>query len=274
MLQFLIIDFPNISPVALSLGPVEIKWYGLTYAIGLFGGWLYVRRLLATPGIWPPDQVPLAPDLSSDLLLYSAVGVVLGGRLGNTLLYEPGYYWEHPKEILAIWRGGMAFHGAVIGTGLALLLLARKRTLSPLTLTDLCAAVAPIGLFLGRLANFVNAELWGNVSSVPWAMVFPGAGPMPRHPSQLYEAITEGLLLFFLLRYTVYKRLSLGRPGTVTGVFLVGYGVARFACEFFREDTDAQIGLGLVTSGQMYSLPMVLLGIGLIVSARNQVARQ
>ena len=269
MLRFLAIDFPNISPVALSLGPVAIKWYGLAYAVGLLAGWLYVRALLATPSIWPADQKPFPADLASDLLLWSAVGVIVGGRLGNVLLYEPGYYWEHPDEILAVWRGGMAFHGAVIGTGLALFLLARARTLSALTLIDLCVAAAPIGVFLGRIANFINAELWGHASTLPWAVIFPGAGPLPRHPSQLYEALSEGLLLFFVLRYAIYSRLLLRRPGAVTGVFLTGYGVARIVCEMFREDTDPQIGLGLLTSGQMYSLPMVLFGIGLMVWVRT-----
>jgi len=164
----------------------------------------------------------------------------------------------------------MAFHGAVIGTGLALLLLARRRQMSALTLIDLCTAATPIGLFLGRLANFINAELWGHVSMVPWAMVFPAAGPQPRHPSQLYEALTEGLLLFLVLAYAIYARSILGRPGTVTGLFLVGYAIARIFCEFFREDTDPQIGLGILTSGQMYSLPMVLVGIGILVWARHQ----
>ena len=157
-----------------------------------------------------------------------------------------------------------------MGTGLALWLLARRLHLPALTLIDLCTAAAPIGLFLGRLANFINAELWGNVSAVPWAMVFPGAGPQPRHPSQLYEALTEGLLLFLVLRYMIYARSLLRRPGMVTGIFLVGYAIARIVCEFFREDTDPQIGLGILTSGQMYSLPMVLGGIGILVWARHQ----
>ena len=271
MMQLLVIDFPNISPVALNLGPFEIRWYGLAYATGLGLGWLYVRQLLATPRLWRPGQGPFPEDLASDLLLYSAIGVVVGGRLGNVLLYEPHYYFQNPAEILAVWRGGMAFHGGVIGTGLALLVLARMRGLPVWTLIDLVTAAAPIGLFLGRLTNFINAELWGHVSSVPWAVLFPGAGPLPRHPSQLYEAATEGLLLFLVLRYAIYGRLAaLGRPGLVTGLFLAGYAVARMFCEFFRVDSDPQIGLGLITSGQMYSLPMLALGIALILRARGR----
>ena len=269
MLQLLAIDFPNFSPVALDLGHFEIRWYGLAYAVGLGLGWLYVRQLLSTPRPWRPGQGPFPDDLASDLLLYSAIGVMVGGRLGNVLLYEPGYYWQNPAEILAVWRGGMAFHGGVIGTGLALLVLARLRNLPVWTLIDLVTAAAPIGLFLGRLANFINAELWGHVSSVPWAMVFPDAdaGPLPRHPSQLYEAATEGLVLFLVLRYAIYSRQALAHPGLVTGLFLVGYAIARMFCEFFRVDTDPQIGLGLLTSGQMYSLPMLALGVGLIAWA-------
>lgn len=269
MLQLLVIDFPDISPVALRLGPIDIRWYGLAYAAGLGLGWLYVRSLLANARIWPPDQKPFPHDLATDLLLYAAVGVVVGGRLGNVLLYEPAYYWQNPGEILAIWRGGMAFHGGVIGVGVALYVLARLRGLSALTLIDVCVAAAPIGLLLGRLANFINAELWGHVSTVPWAMVFPGAGPLPRHPSQLYEAFTEGILLFFVLRYAIYSRQLLTRPGAVTGVFLAGYGLARILCEAFREDSDPHIGLGLVTSGQMYSIPMVIAGIGFYIWARR-----
>jgi phosphatidylglycerol:prolipoprotein diacylglycerol transferase len=270
MLHSLVIEFPNISPIALRLGHLEIRWYGLAYAAGLVAGWAYVRSLLSTPRLWPAAQKPFPGDLATDMLLYSAIGVFVGGRLGDVLLYEPGYYWNNPEEIPAVWHGGMAFHGAVMGTGLALWLLARRLHLPALTLIDLCTAAAPIGLFLGRLANFINAELWGNVSAVPWAMVFPGAGPQPRHPSQLYEALTEGLLLFLVLRYMIYARSLLRRPGMVTGIFLVGYAIARIVCEFFREDTDPQIGLGILTSGQMYSLPMVLGGIGILVWARHQ----
>jgi phosphatidylglycerol:prolipoprotein diacylglycerol transferase len=267
MLGLLAIGFPHISPVALQLGPLEIRWYGLAYATGLGLGWLYVRRLLATPRLWLPSQQPFPEDLSSDLLLYAALGVVVGGRLGDVLLYEPQYYFQHPAEIVAIWRGGMAFHGGVIGVGIALLVLARMRKLPLWTLIDLVTAAAPIGLFLGRIANFVNSELWGHVSSVPWAVIFPDGGPLPRHPSQLYEAATEGLLLLLVLGYAIYRRQALARPGLVTGLFLAGYAVARMFCESFRVDTDPQIGLGLMTSGQIYSLPMLALGIGIVVWA-------
>ena len=271
-MQMLVIDFPNISPVAFSLGPFDIRWYGLAYAAGLGLGWLYVRQLLATPRLWQPGQLPFPEDLASDLFIAAAIGVIVGGRLGDVLLYEPQFYFQNPAEILAVWRGGMAFHGGVIGTGLALLVLARMRNLPVWTLIDLVTAAAPIGLFLGRITNFINGELWGHVSTVPWAMVFPGAdaGPLPRHPSQLYEAATEGALLLLVLSYVIYRRQALARPGLVTGWFLAGYAVARMFCEHFRVDTDPHIGLGLLTSGQIYSLPMLALGIGLIAWARGR----
>jgi phosphatidylglycerol:prolipoprotein diacylglycerol transferase len=272
MPHLLAIPFPDIDPVAFSLGPLEVRWYGLAYAAGLLLGWLYVRRLIATPGLWPPNRKPFPEDLATDLLLYAAIGVVVGGRLGDVLLYEPTYFWQHPAEIVQVWRGGMAFHGGLIGTGLALFVLGRVRKVSALTLIDLGAAATPIGLGLGRLANFINGELWGRVSDVPWAMVFPDGGPLPRHPSQIYEALAEGVLLFLVLWYAIYGRLLLKRPGAVTGIFLAGYGIARIACEHFREDTDPQIGLGLFTSGQMYSIPMVLAGVALIVWARRRAA--
>jgi phosphatidylglycerol:prolipoprotein diacylglycerol transferase len=273
MLNLLAIPFPNINPVALSLGPIEIRWYGIAYAVGLLLGWLYVRRLLATPSLWAPGHKAFPDDLAADLLLYAALGVVVGGRLGDVLLYEPVYFWQHPAEVPQIWRGGMAFHGGLIGTGLALFVLSRVRKVSALTLIDLTAAATPIGLLLGRLANFVNGELWGHVSDVPWAMVFPDGGPLPRHPSQIYEALTEGALLFLVLWYAIYLRHALRQPGTVTGLFLLGYGIARIVCEHFREDTDPQIGLGLFTSGQIYSIPMVLAGIALVIWAQRRGVR-
>lgn len=277
MSGLLAISFPAISPVALSVGPFDIRWYGLAYAAGMVLGWLYVRRLVKTPRLWAPQQGPMPSDFASDLLIYCAVGVLAGGRLGNVLLYEPAYYWQHPWEILEVWRGGMAFHGGVIGVIISLLVLARVKKLPFLTLTDLAAAAVPIGLLLGRLANFANAELWGRVSEVPWAMVFPDpeAGPLPRHPSQLYEAVTEGLLLFALLAAAIYLWQALARPGMLSGLFLAGYALARSFCEFYREDTDPQIGLGLMTSGQIYSLPMLALGVAvLIYAARAPSARQ
>ena len=279
MRLLLSLSFPRIDPVALrlgplfGLGPIEIKWYGLAYMAGLLLGWLYIRRLLATPGLWPANTAPFATVRADDLLLFMTAGVILGGRLGSVLFYEPGYYIQRPLEILQVWRGGMAFHGALIGTGVAIWLFARTYKVSPWSTMDLCAASVPLGLFFGRLANFVNGELWGRVSNVPWAMVFPGteAGPIPRHPSQLYEAALEGLALFLVLRFLTHHRLALKHPGFVTGVFLAGYGFARSFCEFFRApDPLHKFTVGILTPGIAYSIPMIALGIWFILRARRQ----
>jgi phosphatidylglycerol:prolipoprotein diacylglycerol transferase len=228
---------------------------------GLLLGWLYVKHLLRQTRLWPNDKVPFAPDRADDLLLFMTVGVLVGGRLGNVLFYEPAYYFNNPLEIPAVWKGGMAFHGGLIGSIIAILLFARRVGADAWSVLDACAAATPIGLFFGRLANFINAELWGRPSSVPWAMVFPEAGPMPRHPSQLYEAALEGLLLFALLWWLAQTRLALRRPGVVAGTFLAGYAVARSVCELFREPDFL---LGPLSAGILYSLPMLAGGIWMI----------
>jgi phosphatidylglycerol:prolipoprotein diacylglycerol transferase len=258
----LVIPFPELNPVAFSLGPVSVKWYGLAYAAGLLLGWLYVRRLLTDHSLWPSGKAPFTTEKTDDLLLYMTLGVVLGGRLGHVLFYMPGYYLQHPAEIPAVWNGGMSFHGGFLGSIAAILLFARKQAQNPLTVLDLAAAATPIGLFFGRLANFVNAELWGRPSTVGWSMVFPGAGPVPRHPSQLYEAATEGLLLFALCWWLIHRRGALARPGLVAGVFTAGYGIARSFCEFFREpEASHWATIGPMTAGILYSLPMIALGL-------------
>ena len=191
----LVLPFPAIDPVALEIGPVAIRWYGLAYMAGLLLGWFYLRRLLASKTLWP-DGPPFKPNLLDDLIIYVTIGVIVGGRLGSVLLYHPEFYFQNPLEIFKIWNGGMAFHGGLIGTVLAIILFARKQGVSPFFVGDLVCAAVPIGMFFGRIANFINGELWGKVSNVAWAMVFPAAGPEPRHPSQLYEALLEGALLF------------------------------------------------------------------------------
>ncbi|MCB1548622.1 MAG: prolipoprotein diacylglyceryl transferase, partial [Hyphomicrobiaceae bacterium] len=184
----LVIPYPAIDPIALQLGPISVKWYGIAYLAGLVLGWLYIKQLLRTERLWPSGKPALEADDIDDLLLWMTLGVVVGGRLGNVLLYHPGYYLKNPLEIFALWHGGMSFHGGLIGSVLAIWLFARRRKVATLTVGDLCAAAVPIGIFFGRIANFINAEIVGRPSNVPWAMVFPGAGPVPRHPSQLYEA--------------------------------------------------------------------------------------
>jgi phosphatidylglycerol:prolipoprotein diacylglycerol transferase len=271
------IAFPQIDPIAFHLGPLAVKWYGLAYMAGLLLGWQYIRLMLASPRIWPRGEAPFAPERVDDLLLYMTAGVILGGRLGFALLYEPGYYLSHPAEILAVWKGGMSFHGALLGCGLACLAFARANGIATLPVTDLSAAAVPIGIFFGRLANFINGELFGRVTGVPWGMVFPEARlfhpevePAARHPSQLYEAALEGLLLFVVLRLMTHSGGALRVPGAVTGTFLAGYGLARSFCEMFREPHAGHaLNIGPFTAGQMYSFAMIALGVFILLRARR-----
>jgi phosphatidylglycerol---prolipoprotein diacylglyceryl transferase len=261
--------FPSIDPVLINIGPLPIRWYALAYITGLLLGWAYARALVARKAFWG-GAAPLVPLNIDDLLTYAAMGIIFGGRLGYVIFYNPGFYLAHPAEVLAVWKGGMSFHGGLAGTAVAIYLLAKHKNLPVLSLADVCAAAVPIGLFLGRIANFIKPELWGRPTDVPWAMVFPGAGPLPRHPSQLYEAGLEGLVLFFVLHIAVHLG-ALRRPGLVTGIFAVGYGVARIVCEFFREP-DAQLGFlfGGATMGMLLSLPLIAIGVGFIVLARRK----
>ena len=260
--------FPNIDPVAFAIGPLVIRWYALAYIAGLFGGLFYAKRLAASDSLWGAIRRPSAADLD-DLLLYATLGVILGGRLAYVFFYQPDYFLGNPLDIFAIWSGGMSFHGGMAGAALAMFLLARARGLPVLSLFDLVATVAPLGLMLGRIANFINGELWGRVSDVPWAVFFPDGGPLARHPSQLYEAVTEGLLLLIVLAVLV-RRVGYHRPGFITGVFGAGYALARIGCEFFREP-DPQLGFlfgGFATMGMLLSLPMLAIGLWLIWRAR------
>ncbi|WP_293858782.1 prolipoprotein diacylglyceryl transferase [uncultured Alsobacter sp.] len=264
----LAIPFPVIDPVLVQVGPFAIRWYALAYVVGLIGGWLYARRLAATEALWGGRVRPTAEHLD-DLLVYAALGVVIGGRTGYVLFYNLPFFLANPGEILAVWKGGMSFHGGLFGCALALVVLARRRGLPVLSLADVAAAVAPIGLLLGRIANFINGELWGRAADVPWAMVFPNGGPVPRHPSQLYEAALEGLVLFVVLALAI-RGGALRRPGLVSGLFGIGYGLARIACEFFREP-DAQLGylFGGATMGMLLSLPLIAAGLVLVAYSRR-----
>jgi phosphatidylglycerol:prolipoprotein diacylglycerol transferase len=267
----LVLSFPNINPVAFSLGPVSVKWYGLAYMAGLLLGWLYVRRLLLTERLWAKGKAPFVADKSDDLLLYLTLGVVLGGRLGYVLFYNPAFYFANPSAIPQVWNGGMSFHGGFLGSIAAIIYFARQNNLNPLTVFDIAAAATPIGLFFGRLANFINGELWGRPSTVAWSMVFPDrdAGGVPRHPSQLYEATLEGLVLFAACWWLIHHRGALKRPGLVAGVFTAGYGLARSFCELFREpDPGHWMTIGPLTAGIFYSLPMIAAGLFLIQRAR------
>jgi phosphatidylglycerol---prolipoprotein diacylglyceryl transferase len=276
-MPLLTLPFPDIHPVALALGPFSVKWYGLAYACGLLLGWQYVRRMLANANLWLRNTAPCTVDRADDLLLYMTLGVVLGGRIGYVLFYNPAFYFAHPMEIFSVWKGGMSFHGGFLGSAIAMLLFSRKYDAPWLSVFDLVAAATPIGLFFGRLANFINAELWGRPTNVPWAMIFPGteAGGVPRHPSQLYEASLEGLALFVACWWLITTRHAFKNPGLVAGVFTAGYGCARAFCEFFREPDPghwATAASGLMTAGILYSLPMIAAGVYLARRARAQVS--
>jgi len=263
--------FPDIDPVLIQIGPVAIRWYSLGYIVGIVAGWLLARRMVDNERLWGGPS-PIKPVDIDDFLLWATVGIIVGGRLGFVLFYDLGTYIENPLAIFEVWRGGMSFHGGLIGTTVAMVLFARSRGFDVWRLFDVIAAVAPIGIGLVRVANFINAELYGRVSDVPWAMVFPtDPTQLPRHPSQLYEAFLEGLVLFIVLRIATHRRLKLKSPRFVTGLFIGGYGLARTFVEFFREP-DPQLGFllgtGWLTMGMVLSIPMVLLGIALIATAR------
>jgi len=272
------IPFPNIDPVALQLGPVAIKWYGLAYLAGLLLGWLYIRRLLSEPELWAGGRPPFDVAKVDDLLLYITAGVVLGGRLGFVIFYEPSYYLANPGDIIAVWKGGMAFHGALVGCLIAIWVFARRNGVNPWSTGDLVTAAVPIGLIFGRIANFINGELFGRPTTLPWGMVFPEAAlhhpdvePTPRHPSQLYEAVLEGLALFLVLRLMTHYFGALKRPGLVSGVFLAGYALARSTSELFREPHFAHaFNIGPLTPGIVYSIPMLLLGLFVVHLARTR----
>jgi phosphatidylglycerol:prolipoprotein diacylglycerol transferase len=273
--------FPAIDPVAIQLGPFAIRWYALAYVVGLLGGWWYARRLAAQARLWTGLRAPTNLELD-DAIVWVALGVVLGGRVGYVLFYNFASYIQNPASIFAVWQGGMSFHGGFLGAILALLLFARSRGLNGLAMLDLAAVVVPIGIFLGRVANFVNGELWGRPApDFSYAVVFPHAGPEPRHPSQLYEAFGEGLVLFVLLGWMA-RRFGFRRPGLLGGTFVLGYALARIVCEFFREP-DAQLGFlfgrtveglgGGVTMGMLLSIPMAIVGATAVVIAARGVTR-
>jgi phosphatidylglycerol:prolipoprotein diacylglycerol transferase len=266
----------HLSPVALDLGFFQLRWYSLAYLAGIFFGYWYLLRLIREPG------APMARRHADDLVFYAALGVILGGRIGYVLFYRPGYYLENPLEIVKLWDGGMSFHGGVIGTSLGILYLAWKHKLQWLRLHDYVACVVPIGLFTGRLANFVNAELWGAPTTVPWAVRFPEVvagvtvlGP-PRHPSQLYEALLEGVVLFAILWWMFWRTRARYEPGRLVGAFLLFYGLFRFGVEFIREPDAHLVEFARLTGlhmGQWLCVPMILGGAWLMLSAKGRRQR-
>jgi len=265
-MPFLAIPFPAIDPVAVSIGPFAVRWYALAYIVSLLIGWRYCLALADRP----PNLV--ARRDVDDFLVWATLGVILGGRIGYVLFYKPGYYIYHPLEAFYVWHGGMSFHGGAIGVTIAIFLFARARKAPFFAFSDIVTAAIPIGLFFGRVANFINGELFGRPTDIPWAMIFPNGGPVPRHPSQLYEAVCEGLLLFSVL-FVAEWRGGRRRPGLLTGLFLAGYAVARLSGELFRQP-DEQLGYLIfgATMGQLLSIPLLLAGIVLIVWARDAPA--
>lgn len=270
MLPLAALPFPNIDPVIVQIGPVAIHWYGVGYIVGILFGWWYSKRLVANGRLWPSGQAPMQPEHIDDFLVWAAVGVVVGGRVGYVLFYDLARFMAHPGDIVAVWQGGMSFHGGFLGVIIAMILFSWKRRIPVWSLFDVISAGVPVGLGLVRICNFINSELWGKLTPVPWAVEFPNGGPFPRHPTQIYEALLEGLVLFFLLRFFTHRMHKLGSPGFVSGAFVAGYGVARIFVELFREP-DAQIGYllgGWLTMGMVLSTPMVLVGLWAVLTAR------
>ena len=261
-----LIPFPYIDPVLVHIGPFAIRWYALAYIGGILIGWAYARALIRNEKLWG-GPAPVTVIDFDDFLLWVTLGIILGGRTGYVLFYNLPHFTAHPLEILELWNGGMSFHGGFIGCVIAVILFARSRGLPILSVGDITCAVGPIGLFFGRIANFINGELWGRPTDVPWAMIFPGGGPIPRHPSQLYEAALEGLLLLVILGVLV-RAGALRRPGLIIGSFASCYAIARTFSEFFREP-DAQLGFlwGGATMGQLLSVPLFFAGLCFIVYA-------
>ena len=273
-MPFLIIVLPVFNSIAIEIGPVAIRWYALAYICGIVIGWIYARGLIKNERLWG-GPAPITLLQLDDFILWVTIGIILGGRTGYVLFYNLPFFIAHPGEIIELWKGGMSFHGGFLGCVAAVILFSRKNGTSILSLGDITTAVGPIGLFLGRIANFINGELWGRPADpdLPWAMVFPTGGPLPRHPSQLYEAGLEGILLFTLLAVMI-RMGALRRPGLILGSFITYYGFARIIGEHFREP-DPQLGFlwGGLTMGMLLSVPMIFAGAIIIIAAWRREAR-
>lgn len=270
MPPLLVLPFPVIDPVLIAIGPFAIRWYALAYIGGIVLGWLYARTLIRNERLWG-GKAPLTVVQFDDFVLWVTLGIILGGRIGYVLFYNLPYFAAHPLEVFQLWQGGMSFHGGFLGCVAAVVLFAWKRGISILSLGDLTCAAGPVGLCLGRIANFINSELWGRAApDVPWAIVFPTGGPLPRHPSQLYESALEGVVLFVIL-WLMIRAGALKRPGTIIGSFAMFYAVFRSFCELFREP-DAQLGFlwGGLTMGMLLSIPLFLAGLAFVLAARRR----
>src|SRR5580693_7892075 len=274
-MPFLLVDFPVFDPVAIQIGWFAIRWYALAYISGIVIGWIYARSLVKTERLWL-GPAPVSLLQLDDFILWVTIGIILGGRTGYVLFYNLPFFIAHPSEIFELWKGGMSFHGGFLGCVAAVMLFARLNNISILSLGDIVTAVGPIGLFLGRIANFINSELWGRAAApdLPWAMIFPNGGPIPRHPSQLYEAALEGVVLFTILAVMI-RMGALKRPGLILGSFIAIYGIARIIGEFFREP-DPQLGFlwGGLTMGMLLSVPMIIAGALIIMAAWRREATE
>lgn len=265
-MPLLALRFPAFDPVLVTIGPFVIRWYALAYICGILLGWFYARMIIRSEALWG-GKAPMAVIDYDDFIVWVTLGIILGGRLGYVLFYNLPYFAAHPLEIFEVWKGGMSFHGGFLGCVLAVVVFSWRRHIPVLSLGDVTCAAGPIGLFLGRIANFINGELWGRQTDVPWGMIFPTGGPVPRHPSQLYEMALEGVVLFCVLGL-IMRAGALKRPGLVIGSFAAGYAIARTVCELFREP-DPQLGFlwGGLTMGMVLSLPLFLAGLGFIAYA-------
>lgn len=268
-MEFLALPYHNIDPEIFRIGPVVLRWYSLAYILGILLGWWYLAKLSMR------KHAPYTRQDADDFVLWATFGIILGGRLGYVLFYRPGFYADNPAEILQVWDGGMSFHGGLLGVILAIWWFTKRRDIPIRAFADYIACVVPIGLFFGRLANFINGELWGAPSNLPWAMVFPSGGPEPRHPTQVYEALLEGVVIFLVLNWLLRRTAAVRMPGLITGSFFVLYGVFRYLIEFVRVP-DAHLGYlgGIISMGQILSLPMIAFGLYLILSARQKAQKK
>jgi phosphatidylglycerol---prolipoprotein diacylglyceryl transferase len=272
-MPFFVIPFPAFDPVLVHLGPVAIRWYALAYIAGILLGWLYARAIVRNGRLWAGGKAPFTVEQLDDFILWVTLGIILGGRTGYVLFYNLPHFLAHPLEMLELWNGGMSFHGGFTGCVIAVVAFAWRHRIPLLSLGDVTCAVGPIGVLLGRLANFINGELWGRPTDVPWAMIFPNGGPLPRHPSQLYEAGLEGLLLLTVLAVMI-RFGALKKPGLIVGAFAIVNALARITSEFFREP-DAQLGFlwGGLTMGMLLSVPLFLAGVGFVLYAQRHPAK-
>ncbi|RCL02872.1 MAG: phosphatidylglycerol:prolipoprotein diacylglycerol transferase [Candidatus Tokpelaia sp. JSC161] len=270
------LPFPNINPILLRIGPFKLHWYGLCYVLGILFASLYGKHLLKKHSLWKHNSAPMQPEKLDDFIIWATISIILGGRLGEIIFYNPSYYFSNPKQMIAVWNGGMSFHGGFLATSIAMLLFAKKNKISIWGIFDTVAAGVPIGLGLVRICNFINSELFGRITTIPWAVYFPNGGLdetgklVGRHPSQIYEAILEGFVLFLLLFFLIFYLKALKKPGLVSGSFILAYGVFRFFVEFFREPTISYVAGHWLTMGMFLSGPMIIIGQAIVIRAITQ----